>query len=160
MRKIKEVLRLKWEKGFSARQIAKSCDVARSTVKDYLDRAEQRGLAWPLPDDLDEAAVEHMLFPPAVHIDADKRLMPPMDGIHQELRRKKGVTLQLLWISIQPVLQTLSPVGRQTGRMSPTDISGRGKIVCRLCRPDHPDNRFPYREEPGCLSLCGRPGRQ
>ncbi|MDZ4165054.1 MAG: helix-turn-helix domain-containing protein, partial [Smithellaceae bacterium] len=34
MRKIKEVLRLKWEKGFSARQIAKSCDVARSTVKD------------------------------------------------------------------------------------------------------------------------------
>ena len=96
MRKIKEVLRLKWEKGFSARQIAKSCDVARSTVKDYLDRAEQRGLTWPLPDDLDEAAVEHMLFPPVVHIDTDKRLMPPMDGIHQQLR-KKSVTLQLLW---------------------------------------------------------------
>ena len=56
MRKIKEVLRLKWEKGLSARQIAKSCDIARSTVKDYLDRAEQRGLIWPLPDDLDEAA--------------------------------------------------------------------------------------------------------
>jgi len=96
MRKIKEVLRLKWEKGFSARQIAKSCDIARSTVKDYLDRAQQMGLTWPLPDDIDEATVEHMLFPTAAHIDADKRLMPPMDGIHQELR-KKGVTLQLLW---------------------------------------------------------------
>ncbi len=96
MRKIKEVLRLKWEKDFSARQIAKSCDIARSTVKDYLDRAERKGLTWPLPDDLDEAAVEHMLFPPVEQIDADKRLLPPMDGIHQELR-KKGVTLQLLW---------------------------------------------------------------
>ncbi len=96
MRKINEVLRLKWEKGFSARQIAKSCDISRSTVKDYLNRAQLMGLTWPLPDDLDDAAVEHMLFPPAAHIDGDKRLMPPMEGIHQELRRKR-VTLQLLW---------------------------------------------------------------
>ena len=36
MRKTNEVLRLKWEKGFSARQIAKSCDVARSTVKVWM----------------------------------------------------------------------------------------------------------------------------
>ena len=63
-----------------------SCDIARSTVKDYLDRAERKGLTWPLPDDLDEAAVEHMLFPLVVQIDADKRLLPPMDDIHQELR--------------------------------------------------------------------------
>jgi len=82
MRKIKEVLRLKWEKGFSARQIANSCDIARSTVTDYLDRAQLKGLTWPLPDDLDDAAVEHMLFPPVVQIDADKRLMPPMYGWH------------------------------------------------------------------------------
>jgi len=96
MRKIKEVLRLKWEKGFSARQIAKSCDIARSTVKDYLNRAQLMGLAWPLPDDLDEAAVEHMLFPPAAHIDANKRPIPSMEDIHRDLK-KKGVTLQLLW---------------------------------------------------------------
>jgi hypothetical protein len=62
MRKIKEVLRLKWEKGFSARHIAQSCDIAWSTVKDYLDRAQLQGLTWPVPDDLDDAAVEHMLF--------------------------------------------------------------------------------------------------
>ncbi len=59
MRKIKEVLRLKWEKGFSARQIAQSCDIARSTVKDYLDRAQLQGLTWPLPDDLaQESAIQ------------------------------------------------------------------------------------------------------
>ena len=34
MRKIREVLRLKYEKGFSGRYIARSCDIARSTVDD------------------------------------------------------------------------------------------------------------------------------
>jgi len=96
MRKINEVLRLKWEKGFSARQIAQSCDIARSTVKDYLDRAQMGGLTWPVPDDLDDAAVDRILFPPVPHIEADKRVMPSMDYIQRELRRK-GVTLQLLW---------------------------------------------------------------
>jgi transposase len=96
MRNINEVLRLKWEKEFSVRQIAKSCNIARSTVKDYLERAQLVGLTWPLPEDLDDAAVEHMLFPPVANIEADKREMPPMDYIHRELSRK-GVTLQLLW---------------------------------------------------------------
>jgi len=114
MRKIKEVLRLKWENGFSARQIAKSCDVARSTVKDYLDRAEQKGLTWPLPDDLDEAAVEHMLFPPAVHIDADKRLIQilPFDPQRPQktpMRRPLHAVFDLiamhgLFLSVRPQL--------------------------------------------------------
>ena len=83
MRKINEVLRLKLEKGFSARQIAKSCDISRSTVKDYLDRAQLNGLNWPLPEHLDDAAVEHLLFPLAAQIDTDKRLMPSMEYIHR-----------------------------------------------------------------------------
>ena len=89
MRKINEVLRLKWEKGFSARQIADSCDIARSTVKDYLDRAQLKGITWPLPDGLDDIAVEHLLFPSAVQIDTDKRVMPSMEYLHQELKKKR-----------------------------------------------------------------------
>jgi transposase len=96
MRKIKEVLRLKWEKGLSIRQIADSCVISKSTIKDYLDRAQISGLTWPLPDDLDDAAVEHLLFSPTSHTDASKRQMPPMDYIHRELKKKR-VTLQLLW---------------------------------------------------------------
>jgi len=96
MRKIKEVLRLKWEKGLSIRQIADSCVISKSTIKDYLDRAQISGLTWPLPDDLDDAAVEHLLFSPASHTDASKRQMPPMDYLHRELKKKR-VTLQLLW---------------------------------------------------------------
>ena len=96
MRKIKEVLRLHFEKGLSAREIAGSLDIGRGTIRNYLHRVEQVGLSWPLPAEMDEAALEHRLFPVIPIISQEKRQMPPMEYLHQELR-KKGVTLQLLW---------------------------------------------------------------
>jgi transposase len=96
MRKIKEVLHLRYEKGLSARQIAKSLDIGRSTIRDYLERAEQAGLGWPLPSELDETSLEHQLFPSIHAIPQEKRQMPSPEYLHQELKRK-GVTLQLLW---------------------------------------------------------------
>ena len=47
MRKIKEVLRLKYDCGLSEREIARSCQISRSTVADYLMRAQAAGLGWP-----------------------------------------------------------------------------------------------------------------
>ena len=47
MRKIREVLRLKFEVGLSARQIAVSLQVGRATVGDYLNRFAASGLTWP-----------------------------------------------------------------------------------------------------------------
>jgi transposase len=96
MRKIKEVLRLHCEKGLSVRQIGKSLGIGRSTIRDYLGRARQAGLSWPLPSDLDEATLEHQLFPSLHAIPQEKRQMPSPEYLHQELK-KKGVTLQLLW---------------------------------------------------------------
>ncbi len=58
MRKIKEILRLKWAKGLSNRQIARTCGVGRPTVAEYLRRAAKAGLGWPLPDGLEEATLE------------------------------------------------------------------------------------------------------
>ena len=55
MRKIKEVLRLFFEHKQPVRQIAPSCNIARSTVADYLYRAEQAGLTWPLPPEMELA---------------------------------------------------------------------------------------------------------
>jgi transposase len=96
MRKITEVLRLHHEHGFSARQIAKSLSIARSTIKDYLGRAARAGVAWPLAPELDETSLEHLLFPPLARIAKEERHMLSMEYLHQELKRK-GVTLQLLW---------------------------------------------------------------
>ena len=96
MRKIKEVLRLKWAQGLSNRQIAKACGIGRPTVGEYLRRAAEAGLAWPLPPDLDEAALERQLFPPPPSLPAQARGVPDWSLVHQELKRK-GVTLFLLW---------------------------------------------------------------
>lgn len=54
MRKIKEVLRLKWACEQSERRIAKSCAISRSAVAEYLRRARNAGLSWPLPDGMDD----------------------------------------------------------------------------------------------------------
>jgi len=97
MRKIKEVLRLKWDKGLSNRQIAKVCGIGRPTVSEYLRRAADAGLAWPLPSGLDEATLERQLFPPPPLLPAHARGVPVWSAIHQELRGKKSVTLFLLW---------------------------------------------------------------
>jgi hypothetical protein len=83
MRKIKEVLRLHQEIGLSERQIAKSCDISRSTVKEYLHRAQRAGLNWPLPSDLDDAQLENLLFPLIQPIAPEKSGMPPLDYLYQ-----------------------------------------------------------------------------
>jgi len=96
MRKIKEVLRLKWEQGLTDRTIARSVSIARSTVGEYLRRARDAGVGWPVPAELDEAEVERRLFPAAPVVPAGSRVLPNWSEIHGELRRK-GVTLFLLW---------------------------------------------------------------
>ena len=64
MRQIREILRLKLERGLSVRQVALSCGLSRPTVTTYVRRAEACGLSWPLPDSLDDAQLERMLYPP------------------------------------------------------------------------------------------------
>ena len=65
MRKTAEILRLKHEAGLSNRQISQSCGLSHPTVAKYLERAEEAGLSWPLPKDLDEDQLEQRLFPEA-----------------------------------------------------------------------------------------------
>ena len=96
MRKTKEILRLKYELGLSNRQIARSCNVSRRTVAEYIFRAEKNGITWPLPDETNNARLEEFLFGKKTPFSGAKRVLPDMDYIHRELRRK-GVTRQLLW---------------------------------------------------------------
>ena len=58
MRKLHEVLRLAFERKLSRRKISTACDIARSTVADYLSRFEVAGLTWPEAAVLDQAALE------------------------------------------------------------------------------------------------------
>lgn len=96
MRKIREVLRLKLSVGRSCRQIAKSCGIARSTASEYISRASSAGLSWPLPEDMDDAKLERVLYPPLLIIAPEDRSIPAWPKVYKELKRK-SVTLVLLW---------------------------------------------------------------
>jgi len=96
MRKIKEVLRLKWANRLSNRQVARICRISRPTVADYLLRAEAAQLSWPLPADLDDGQLEQRLFPTPPRLPANERGVPDWAGIYQDMKQK-SVTLFLLW---------------------------------------------------------------
>lgn len=95
MRKIRDVLRLS-AAGLSKRKIAASLGMSPTAAGDTLRRARRAGLAWPLPDALDDIGLEARLYPPPPEVAGDRRPRPDWAVIHRELRRK-GVTLQLLW---------------------------------------------------------------
>lgn len=96
MRKIREVLRLALGEELSRRQASAASGVPLTTVGDYLRRAAAADLKWPLPGDLDDAGLEALLYPPAAP-PVVSRPVPDWQRVHKELRRK-GVTLQLLWV--------------------------------------------------------------
>ena len=96
MRQVREVLRLKWACGLSDRQIARGLRISRPTVTHYVRRLKAAGLSWPLPEDVDDAALERKLFANADPTPASERPLPDWSRVHQELKRK-GVTLTLLW---------------------------------------------------------------
>lgn len=97
MRTIREVLRLRWGQGCSARAVARACQLSHSTVLEYEKRAREAGLGWPLPEELDDDALAALVAEaPAAEEGAGRRPLPDLPYVLRELR-KKHVTLQLLW---------------------------------------------------------------
>ncbi|MFX1265635.1 MAG: IS21 family transposase [Promethearchaeota archaeon] len=95
VRKVREILRLKYELGLDNRQISRSCSIPHSSVGNYLRRAKAAGLQWPLPADLSDTVLEAKLFP-AVPVSSDVPL-PDFESLHEQLIRHKHLTLALLW---------------------------------------------------------------
>lgn len=89
MRKIREVLRLKFARGMSNRDIARSCQVARSTVGEYVRRAQQAGVSWEAAEKLDDEGLEELLFPP-VPGRARHRAQPRPSGYPEPAGTKAG----------------------------------------------------------------------
>jgi len=100
VRKIKEILRLKHACGLSKREIARSCNVAPSTVADYLMRVRAAGLSWPESAGLSETELEARLFPTEHLPSSVHRLPPDCEYIYNQLRRYHNVNLTLtqLWL--------------------------------------------------------------
>ena len=97
MRKTREILRLVWSCGQSRRDTARTCGVGKSTVDATINRATAAGLYWPLPFDLDDEALERLLYPPLLSPPSRKLPQPDWQSLHDELARHKKLTLTLLW---------------------------------------------------------------
>ena len=99
MRKVKEVLRLRYELGMSYSQIRQSCGASLGTVNNLLTRAEQAGLTtWDQVRDLDEEALEKRLYQRADDGHwLEARLLPDWAEVDRDLRRHKHLTVKLVW---------------------------------------------------------------
>src|SRR5436190_17314846 len=95
MRKVREVLRLRHALGLSFRQISEATGVGKTVVGEYVRRAGVIGIAWPVPEAIDDAELDRRLFPVLCETGPPR---PAIDWrkVHDEMKRR-GVTLVLLW---------------------------------------------------------------
>jgi transposase len=97
MRKIKEVLRLRFECGLSLNAIARALELSKGAVAKYDALARGAQLDWSSIQLLDEEQLAKRLLPPQA-IGPSQSAFAPIDfvSIHQAMKQK-GLTLQLLW---------------------------------------------------------------
>jgi len=87
MRKIRDVLRLSAE-GLSTRRMAASLAIGRTTLRGYLDRADELGLSWPLPPGHSDTDLERQIYPRTARDVSNRATQPDWAHIHRDLRRK------------------------------------------------------------------------
>ena len=97
MRKIKEVLRLRFECHLSMEAIARSLELSKGVVVKYCQLACAAKIDWKNAQDWDEARLRNTLTPNASElVRTTPYVLPNFALIHQELKNKY-MTLQLLW---------------------------------------------------------------
>ena len=96
MRYAREIMRLK-STSLSAHEISRRLGMPRSTVREALKRAADAGLSWPLPEEMNDDALEAALYASRRSKRGHRRIEEP-DGasVSRELKRKH-VTLLILW---------------------------------------------------------------
>lgn len=87
VRKIKEILRCKYQGKLTHRQIALSLNISASTVSYYVNRAAQLGITdWPLPPIWDDATLERAFLKTVATHKTQHKPRPNWAGVYQELK--------------------------------------------------------------------------
>jgi transposase len=99
MRKIRDVLRCRFEAQLSLEATARALQISKGVVAKYVKLAAAAGIRWPISDELSDHDLEHLLkrqeaFKEPTYVEPDHA------QTHQELK-KKGITLLLLWEEYQ-----------------------------------------------------------
>lgn len=110
MRKIREILRLRFDSRLTHRQISASTGVSKGAVGEYLKRAEAARLTWDEARVMDDDTVEIRLFRAVGRSEPSPRGPIDFPWVHRELRRT-GVTLTLLWSEYAEALRQGPAIG-------------------------------------------------
>lgn len=94
MSNFREILRL-YDLGYNQSEISRSCLVARSTVQDYIHRAQSKALTFEQVTHLNDSDLRQVLGKGQRQYPAQQESLD-FQAVHRELKRK-GVTLALLW---------------------------------------------------------------
>ena len=99
MRKVKEVLRLRFELGLGQPQIARSCGMGLSTVHEYRGTSCEGRDQLAVSGGLGEVELEAKLFRNqlAVARTARSRPEPHWKAMHEQLQQYRHLRLQVLW---------------------------------------------------------------
>src|SRR2546422_105114 len=154
MRKIKEVLRLRFELKMGQREIARACSISQSTVHEYLKAATAAGVSWPLPEGWEESRLEAVLFgetPPAER--KPQHVVPDFRSLQDQLQRHQHLSLQL-------VLQTLPTMAPEAGCGSTPGVQSRREGVRGLGRSDAPSARSDHRSDLASISIRAGAGSE
>jgi transposase len=96
MRKTKEILRMHLLLKKSQRKISESCKASKGTICEVIRRSKECGIvAWEEIEKMDEDELSDTLFPKKPP--KSELVMPDWPALHDEMRRAKHVTEELLW---------------------------------------------------------------
>jgi transposase len=127
MRKVREILRLSLECHMGKREVARSCSVSPTTVKNYLSRIEKLNIAYSQVTKMDDGELKRVLLNHKSSSNSNPRPQPNWEHIHLELK-KKGVTLQLLWQEYKAIY----PDGYQSTQFCERYRKWKGKLNVSL----------------------------
>ena len=134
MRKIREILRLKWVAQRSHREAARSLGVSAGAVAAAVSRARARGLTWAAVEALSDDALERLLYG------------PPAGGGRRRAGRSRtwrgctrscggpGVTLELLHVEYLARTRRATATRRSATAIAP-GAPGSGSRCARCTRP-------------------------
>ncbi len=96
MRRIKQLLTMRFGAGASARSIAQELGIAPSTVREYLSRAAAAGIVWPLAADVtDESLMARLFVNAGVRAGARHHAEPDWAALVREFKRPCSATAMM-----------------------------------------------------------------
>jgi transcriptional regulator with XRE-family HTH domain len=96
MSKLKQLIGLQTS-NLSVRALARALGLSIGAVSKYLRAVRAAGIGAAEAESLSEAELERRVFGPAVPVKPGRLVAPDCAWIHNELKRRRHVTLQLLW---------------------------------------------------------------